>query len=621
MKANFAAVFFLLTAIAVKAQFNNTATTWGTPQGGTITSNNLLGYNATGGAAYSGQTNSSQSWDLVDMNGDGKPDLVVTAALGANGATQFNATTSPNWQVYLNNGSGFSSTATTWSTPQGGTITSNNLLGYNSTYGQATAQQTNGSQSWSLVDMDGDGKPDLVVTAALAANGATENNATTSPNWQVYLNTGSGFSGTATTWSTPQGGTITSNNLLGYNATGGAAYTGQTTGSQSWDLIDINGDGKPDLVVTAALGVNGATEFDATTSPNWQVYLNTGSGFSATATTWSTPQGGNITSNNLLGYNGTAGQASAQQTNGSQTWALTDMNGDGKPDLVITAAQAANGPTENNATTSPNWQVYLNTGSGFSGTATTWSTPQGGTITSNNLLGYNGTGGAASTGQTTGSQSWDLVDINGDQKPDLVITAALAANGATENNATTSPTWQVYFNTGTGFSANATTWSTPQGGTITSNNLLGYNSTAGQATAQQTNGSQTWALTDMNGDGKPDLVVTAALAANGATEFDATTSPNWQVYLNGNTTGIPEISNISPQCILYPNPNNGSFTLQFTDAAERSVEVYDMMGRLITPPVTMQNQQQFNIGAVNAGIYLLRIMQNNEVSNVRFVVE
>src|ERR1019366_9342806 len=106
-------------------------------------------------------------------------------------------------------------------------------------------------------------------------------------NWQIYLNTGTGFSATATTWSTPKGGTINNTDTLGFAYISWETQATESAGSESWDLVDINGDGKPDLVVTASLTSSLATQFGAGATPTWQVYINTGTGFSSSATTWS----------------------------------------------------------------------------------------------------------------------------------------------------------------------------------------------------------------------------------------------------------------------------------------------------------------------------------------------
>jgi Salmonella virulence plasmid 65kDa B protein/Insecticide toxin TcdB middle/N-terminal region len=100
-----------------------------------------------------------------------------------------------------------------------------------------------------LVDLNGDGLPDLYVT----------NPGNSSMRGVVYFNTGTGFSSTATNWLLP-----------------GVQYQNQSDsgGGTINQLVDLNGDGLPDLYVTNP----------GNSSMRGVVYFNTGTGFSSTAT-------------------------------------------------------------------------------------------------------------------------------------------------------------------------------------------------------------------------------------------------------------------------------------------------------------------------------------------------
>jgi redox-regulated HSP33 family molecular chaperone len=347
-------------------------------------------------------------WSTVDLDGDGKLDLVVTE-----GATE----TQRSWKLYTNTGSGFSTTAIDWALPSG----SPNGNGY----------FTLANGLWSTIDLDGDGKLDLVVT-----EGATE----TQRSWKLYTNTGSGFSTTAIDWALPSG----SPNGNGYF----------TLANGLWSTIDLDGDGKLDLVVT-----EGATE----TQRSWKLYTNTGSGFASAASDWTLPSG----SPNGNGY----------FTVDNGLWSTVDLDGDGKLDLVVTEAA-----TESKRS----WKRYANTGSGFASPATDWTLPPG----SPNGNGY----------FTLANGLWSTFDLSGNKKPDLVVT-----EGATENDRT----WKRFVNTGSGFSESVTPWALPEG----SPNGNGYFTVA--------NGL--WSTVDLDHDGRPDLVVT-----EGATEQQRA----WKLHRN-----------------------------------------------------------------------------------------
>jgi len=104
-------------------------------------------------------------------------------------------------------------------------------------------------------------------------------------------------------------------------------WVGEADGVQTRGLIDLNGDGLPDMVKTDTGSSGVATNF-------WHVYFNNGRGFEETPFEWR--------ASSLLPL-----EALLQRGR----IALRDMNGDGLVDYV-------------NGIPSP-WQIYLNTGNGF----------------------------------------------------------------------------------------------------------------------------------------------------------------------------------------------------------------------------------------------------------------
>ncbi len=312
---------------------------------------------------------------IGDVNGDGKPDMAV--------ANSVSSTENYSVSVLLGNGDGTFGSAVNFATGsypvsvaigdvngdgKPDLVVANNfgnsvsvLLGVgNGTFGAAATFAVGSSpRSVAIRDVNGDGKPDLVV-------------ANFGGNVSVLLGTGTGSFGAATNF-----------------ATG--------TQSESVAIGDVNGDGKPDLVVANA------------GSGNVSVLLGNGDGTFGAAT------------------NFTAGTAPASV-------AIGDVNGDGKLDIITANFGSSNmsvllGVGDGTFEVINSFLVGTNPFSVAVGDINGDGKPDIVTANfgSNNvsvLLG-NGTGTTftADTSLAVGSSPRDVVmaDINGDGKPDLAV--------------------------------------------------------------------------------------------------------------------------------------------------------------------------------------------------------
>ena len=287
-------------------------------------------------------------------------------------------------------------------------------------------------------DMNGDGLPDVV---GFSANGV-----------QVALRTSSGV-GTARTWGSGFGtaagwGALTHPRaLIDVNGDGKAdvvgfandgVYVSTSTGSalrpaarwstqfgaaSGWDvryhpraLADVNGDGLPDVVGFAAGGVYVAlgtgTSFGA--MQRWYAGFGSGTGSTAANSWWV---------DNSVRF-------------------VADMNGDGRADIAGISSAGV--------------YVALSTGSGFA-KAQQWSTAFRG-----------------NSGWKVGQHPRTLADVNGDGRPDVV---GFASDGV-----------YVAVNTGSGLQT-ATRW------------VSGFGNAAGWQV-----GRHPRTLADVNGDGRADVV-------------------------------------------------------------------------------------------------------------------
>ena len=440
------------------------------------------------GSFQPAQTYSSGGWSassiaVADVNADGKPDLLVANEC-ATGPGAFGCVTSGTVGVLLGNGDGTFRTAVN--------------------YGSGGYQAT----SIAVVDVNGDGKPDL-----LAANRG-------SSNVGVLLGNGDGTFQTALTygsgWETSSvavgdvngdgkpdvvvagGQTGTVSILLG-NGDGtfkaAVAYGSGGQGDFSVAVGDVNGDGKLDVLV--------ANEFACSICRNGNVGVLLGNG---------------------------DGTFQPAQTYSSDSWAtgsvaLADVNGDGKPDLLLANLSPAGGANYgtvsvllgNGDGTFQTAKVYASGGPALSvavGDANGDGKPDLAVANDNvGVLSGNGDGTFQAGRNYTlgviagGAQAVAVVDVNGDGLPDLL--------GADCNDSECTSYAGVLLNNGDGTFQPAKTQSA--GGTY----------------------PDAIAAADVNGDNKPDLLVVNECAGGSPGCVNGSV---WVLLSNGDGTFQPAVT-------------------------------------------------------------------------------
>jgi hypothetical protein len=563
---------------ALAQGFNPIAINWPVPEGGGVTNeDDPLGFWFTDGG---NPVNNHQFWETVDMNGDARPDLVVTGQRSGGFPYVFGGY----WRVHLNNGDGFDAVPTEWSLPEGG----DNPGGYWDTEYSSTS---NGFNTWTLMDMDGDHWPDLVVTA-IAGNGSPRAfSPSNAPYWKVYLNTGSGFATAPLTWPLPAGGIVFGADVQSFPY---VRYVSAPAGCHAWDTRDMNGDGRPDLVLTAYEQAS----FDAGTDPHWKVYLNTGTGFSLVAVDHQLPPGGGFYAGAPSGF---PRMDSENYAPGSDVWRLRDMDADGRPDLVLTSAYDGSYFTCYGWGDMPFWKVYLNSGSAFSTTAIEWSVPEGGS-SGIQQLGFHDVQQVFANQDN--QQSWGLIDLGGDGPPDLVVASDDNDGSGAIMFGGDAPFWRRFTNTGDGFETTYTPWTLPDGGAVYPDS--GF---AQIECSNATNyGGEVWRTMDMNGDSLQDLVVTGHLPQDMAYEnvFGLGTDPYWRVYLQIDpSSGVADHAGAALG--LYPNPVSSTLIVKAPVAlVGNPVLILDATGRIVLASFLRSTLEEFDLASLAAGPYMVR---------------
>jgi hypothetical protein len=85
---------------------------------------------------------------------------------------------------------------------------------------------------------------------------------------------------------------------------------------------------------------------------------------------------------------------------------------------------------------------------------------------------------------------------------------------------------------------------------------------------------------------------------------------------------IPEISLVSGEFVIFPNPNSGSFSLQYAgeDQSQKVISIYNSLGQLVKTQVVQQvigeNKFDFDMNTFAQGMYVIQLMLRNTSGNL-----
>ncbi len=72
--------------------------------------------------------------------------------------------------------------------------------------------------------------------------------------------------------------------------------------------------------------------------------------------------------------------------------------------------------------------------------------------------------------------------------------------------------------------------------------------------------------------------------------------------------------------VVYPNPSNGSFTVESKELDGSTISIIDILGNLILQKKAQSNQIDFNTTNLSSGIYLVKIEKENKIITKKIVV-
>jgi hypothetical protein len=84
--------------------------------------------------------------------------------------------------------------------------------------------------------------------------------------------------------------------------------------------------------------------------------------------------------------------------------------------------------------------------------------------------------------------------------------------------------------------------------------------------------------------------------------------------------GVNNISGSTSKVAVYPNPNNGVFTISLEGSAVKTIEVVDITGRRVLTTSSSTDLTDVNISELANGVYYVKVKSDN-VSEVIKVVK
>lgn len=95
----------------------------------------------------------------------------------------------------------------------------------------------------------------------------------------------------------------------------------------------------------------------------------------------------------------------------------------------------------------------------------------------------------------------------------------------------------------------------------------------------------------------------------------ATTTKSIPIHVQANTLGLKEFENTFS---IYPNPGYDKLNIQLNNGKQALVEVVDLLGNSVYSG-EIGSTKSIDIAHLNAGIYVVKVTMDNQVSSTRFI--
>ncbi len=338
-----------------------------------------------------------------------------------------------------------------------------------------------------------------------------------------------------------------------------------------------------------------AFTYPSNISPNVATTFSDASSGYPTSWTWSVVPNTGVTINTSTSHQNPTITFSSI---GTYSVTLIDSNSVGTSSVTNVATVTVNTPTANFTYLSnicPNVATTFSDASSGYPTSWTWSVAPNTGVTINTSGSHQN---PAITFPSSGTYSVTLIDSNSVGTSSVTNVIAITINTPTLSFTLTPDSvphvWDVYIN----YSANVT-------------NAIWY-------WGDGTDTLGLYAGHSYDSAGRYNICVTAYSACGDSASFcqndtvyRTTNSSMIKVKVLQSTTGIKQQASINNQVSVYPNPNNGTFTIKLNDYENTTVEVYNTIGQKVFNQALQTNLTQLNLAGFSNGMYQVRVLKDN----------
>tara|TARA_R110000787_G_scaffold96415_1_gene199717 strand:+ start:24403 stop:26097 length:1695 start_codon:yes stop_codon:yes gene_type:complete len=212
-------------------------------------------------------------------------------------------------------------------------------------------------------------------------------------------------------------------------------------------------------------------------------------------------------------------------------------------------------------------------------------------------------------------ESTNTVSVSISDDDDNTNNEALSTFGETDVTATSQFTMIL----NTDDNGSETTWfvKDPSGQIIASGGPYDNNDSINEEINVPTEGCHEFRLIDAGGNGSGSVVVydsNSEVIYNSPGNYGSGAAASFIV----NELVLANNDNILNGVIIYPNP--ASSVLNIENAENSSIEIYDLLGRVILSENNISLNKQLNVSSFSTGTYLIKISNNGQVKTDKFII-